>query len=73
MKKIYLKFKGKPGGGFHNQPRAWFALGDHAIDAEQTHLLSPSCCSLGEVEEQAAYLKGLIEGAVENAKRKFRN
>ncbi len=72
MKKIYFKFNGGKGGPF-DMKIGWLALGDHGVHNDGTPLLSPDCVSVAEIEEQAEYLKKLIDTAVGRAKRKLPN
>ena len=69
MKTIELKIRGD--GTVFNPKMAWFVLGDHGKSDEGEHHLSASCASVGEVEEQAARLKKLIDEGVAKARRKF--
>jgi hypothetical protein len=68
MNQIELLFEGD--GTFKNPYRAKIILGDHFSD-EKHRFLSADCRSIGELEEQAEFLKMLLDKAVTKARRKF--
>jgi hypothetical protein len=72
MKKtIYFKHNGGKKMSSANQIAEWLAVGDHAIDRDQTHLLCCECVTALEFQEQADRLKSLIDEAVAAARKKL--
>ena len=67
MKPIIFKFKGGQPKEVFNTPHGNFAVGDRMKDEDGNILLSPDCRTIGELREQAEYLKKLIDEAVLSA------
>jgi hypothetical protein len=64
MRPIYFLFKGGQPKDFLNTPHGHFAVGLKIGDADGNILLSPDCRTIGELREQAEYLKKLIDESV---------
>ena len=68
---IYFKSNAGKKGNSQNRLVGWLAVGDHAIHADGTNLLSAECVTVREIERAAANLKTLIDKAVLAAKAKL--
>jgi len=74
MDKIHFKFSGQDFVNLgYMVPVGWLAVRDYGVHNDGTPLLSPDCTSVEQIEFHAAMLKRQIDGAVEQAKRKFQN
>jgi UDP-glucose 6-dehydrogenase len=68
---VFFKTNNGKKGSSKNRLVGWLAVGDHAILADGTNLLSAECVTLREIEEAADNLKKLIDKAVIVAKKKL--
>ena len=72
MELIHFKFGGEDFGEYgYNRPVGWLVVGNHGVLKDGTPLLSSGCTSVAQIEQQALCLKGLIDDAVKQAKRKL--
>ncbi len=64
MKGIFFKFKGGQPKNIFNTPKGYIACGTYQPDEGGLILLSTECRTIGELKEQAEYLKKMIDEAV---------
>ena len=66
-----LKFKFRPDNGFLPD-RGWIVLGDHFIEKDEDHLLSPECVTAKEVEVYVKARKAELDAVLAKARKKFK-
>jgi len=66
-----IKFKFVPENQFVSA-KGWIVLGNHFIDEDENHLLSPECVTAKEVEVYVKARKAELDAVLLKARKKFK-